>query len=99
MEINEKGKLKYKYELNEHTKIMMGSDSTTNIATYIARQVQLVYSRLLERDARSADGFRAAVTVLFSDPDSPVWTERNEVREGVDCFIMSTQKKGDRDGD
>ena len=26
MEINEKGKLKYKYELNEHTEIMMGSD-------------------------------------------------------------------------
>ena len=84
---------KYKYESGNAGETMVGTGDLHEIASYIARQVQIVYSRMKSRDAEAAEMFRAAMIVMIARPDSPVWNEDVKIGTGIDCFTIKREKE------
>lgn len=79
----------YKYEAGEQGVILAGTGDLMDMVTHIARQAQIINTRLRSRNVEAAAQFRAMLGVLFMDPTSPVWEDGPEVRQGVDFFHVT----------
>lgn len=85
-------KFEYKYEAGEQGVTLAGSGDLMDMVTHIARQAQIINTRLRSRNAEAAASFRAMLGVLFVDPTSPVWEDGPEVRQGIDFFSVTREK-------
>lgn len=84
---------KYKYEVGNDGETMVGTGDMLEIAVHIARQAQIVYSRMKSRDAEAAEMFRAAMIAMIARPDSLVWNDDVKIGTGIDCFTIKRGKE------
>ena len=75
----------YKYEAGEQGVTLAGSGDLMDMVAHIARQAQIIHTRLRSRTAEAAASFRAMLGMLFVEPTSPVWEDGPNVRQGSVC--------------
>lgn len=85
-------KFEYKYEAGEQGVILAGSGDLMDMVTHIARQAQIINTRLRSPECGGGRLVRAALGALFMDPSSPVWEDGPEVRQGIDFFSVTREK-------
>lgn len=54
--------------------------------------INRIYHSMGQRDADSAEAFRKTMTALFTDPDSPLWTEEIS---GTGVALVDIKEKED----
>ena len=78
----------YKNE-HGHTHVEVCEMGLVEVAAEIGRIAREVYSILSRQDPEAASLFRAAVMAGLGDPDSPVWSIREQQEAEVATLIMA----------
>lgn len=84
-------KIRYKYEVSDCGETMAGSGELTEIMSYIARQMQIIHTRLWKQCPQAAAEFRRCMAALILDPASLAWEDTVQNTNGIDFFHVSEQ--------
>ena len=82
----------YKYEAGEQGVTLAGSGDLMDMVAHIARQAQIIHTRLRSRNVAAAASFRAMLGMLFVEPTSHVWEDGPKVRQGIDFFSVTREQ-------
>lgn len=86
-------KFEYKYEAGEQGVILAGSGDLMDMVTHIARQAQIINTRLRSRNAEAAASFRAALGALLWTRQARVGG-RAGVRQGTTSSASHAENRG-----
>ena len=63
-------------EVDGHKTMIVFNGDLVELSSSLGKAINHIYQSLGQRDAGAAEAFRGAMTALFTDPDSPLWTEK-----------------------
>lgn len=86
--------IKYKYEIGANGEMLIGKGEITEIVSHIARQVQIIHTRLRKQNPPAAAFFRTGMIEIILHPASPVWEDTEQITEGIDFFNVSEKRRG-----
>ena len=65
-----------KLEVDRSNTMISFNGGLVDLCYSFAKAINNIYQSLCQRDTDAAEAFRNTMTALFTDPDSPLWTEK-----------------------
>ena len=65
-----------KLEVDGHKTMIAFNGGLVDLCRSFGEAINHIYQSLCQRDPGAAEAFRDVMTALFTDPDSPLWTEK-----------------------